>query len=261
VIRGPAASPRTRPAPPLPLVVGATATGVLAAGALVHLAPGLTTFRRARCRILPRLSGVGRHDHVALTFDDGPDPRSTPAFLEALDRLGWKATFFLLGTQVARDPGLAAELVGRGHELGVHGYRHSNHLRRSLRWTTDDLCRAVEVIGEATGTAPRWFRPPYGALAASSLVAARRAGLPTVLWTTWGRDWRPGATPDTVAADLAATWHRGATVLLHDSDVTSAPGSWRAALGALPTLAERWATAGLEVGPLADHGLSPTVAG
>lgn len=206
--------------------------------------------------MLPRLSGVGRDDHVALTFDDGPDPQSTPAFLEALDRLGWKATFFLLGSQVARDPGLAAEVVARGHELGVHGFQHSNHLRRSLRWTTDDLRRAVETIGQATGVAPGWFRPPYGALAASSLVAAHRAGLPTVLWTTWGRDWRAEATPDTVLADLATTWYRGATVLLHDSDVTSAPGSWRAALGALPTLAERWAAAGVAVGPLADHGLA-----
>jgi peptidoglycan/xylan/chitin deacetylase (PgdA/CDA1 family) len=254
---GPARLAQTRPAPSVPLMAGA-AGAALAAGALVHLAPGLTTFRTARCRVLPVLSGVGSPGHVALTFDDGPDPASTPAFLDVLDQLGWKATFFLLGQQVAQHPDLAAELTRRGHELGVHGFHHSNHLRRSLRWTTDDLRRAVDVIGAATGAAPTWFRPPYGALAASSLVAARRAGLPTVLWTTWGRDWRPEATPTTVAADLAATWHRGATVLLHDSDVTSAPGSWRSALGALPTVADRWAAAGLTVGPLADHGLGRT---
>jgi peptidoglycan/xylan/chitin deacetylase (PgdA/CDA1 family) len=251
---GPGGPSRTWPAPTVPLL--ATAAGVaVVAGAMVHLAPGLTTFRTARCAMLPVLSGVGRPGHVALTFDDGPDPRSTPAFLDALDQLGWKATFFLLGEQVARHPDLAAELPRRGHELGVHGFHHSNHLRRSLRWTTDDLRRATDAIGAATGADARWFRPPYGALAASSLVAARRAGLPTVLWTTWGRDWRPQAPPTTVAADLTATWHHGATVLLHDSDVTSAPGSWRAALGALPMVAERWAEAGLTVGPLADHGL------
>jgi peptidoglycan/xylan/chitin deacetylase (PgdA/CDA1 family) len=251
---GPGGPALTRPVPSVALLAGVAGAAVVA-GTLVHLAPGLTTFRTARCRFLPTLSGVGRPAHVALTFDDGPDPASTPAFLDALDQLGWKATFFLLGEQVTRHPELAAELARRGHELGVHGFHHSNHLRRSLAWTTDDLRRATDAIAEATGAAPRWFRPPYGALAASSLVAARRTGLPTVLWTTWGRDWRPEATPATVAADLAATWHRGATVLLHDSDVTSAPGSWRAALGALPTMADRWATAGLEVGPLADHGL------
>jgi peptidoglycan/xylan/chitin deacetylase (PgdA/CDA1 family) len=258
---GPGGPALTRPVPSVALLAGVAGAAVVA-GTLVHLAPGLTTFRTARCRFLPTLSGVGRPAHVALTFDDGPDPASTPAFLDALDQLGWKATFFLLGEQVTRHPELAAELARRGHELGVHGFCHSNHLRRTLAWTTDDLRRATDTIAEATGATPRWFRPPYGALAASSLVAARRTGLPTVLWTTWGRDWRPEATPATVASDLAATWHRGATVLLHDSDVTSAPGSWRAALGALPIMADQWATAGLEVGPLADHGLGrPPVPG
>jgi peptidoglycan-N-acetylglucosamine deacetylase len=229
--------------------------GSLAAGALVHTIPGLATLRRFRCVALPALSGVGRADHVALTFDDGPDEASTPAFLDALDARGWKATFFLLGEQVRRHPDLAAEVVRRGHEIGVHGFEHRNHLTRTALWTTDDLRRAVDAIGEATGEAPRWFRPPYGALSASSLVAARRAQLPVVLWTSWGRDWRAEATAQTVVDDLAATWRSGATVLLHDSDITSAPRSWQAALAALPALGERWSAAGLHVGTLGDHGI------
>jgi peptidoglycan-N-acetylglucosamine deacetylase len=240
----------------------------VAAGTLVHLLPGVATLRRVRCLAMPALSGVGTHNHVALTFDDGPDPASTPAFLDALDALdampasdepeaagGLKATFFLLGEQVSRHPDLAAEVVRRGHEIGVHGFAHRNHLAHSARWTSDDLRRAIATIGEATGAAPRWFRPPYGALSASSLVAARRAGLPTVLWTTWGRDWRAEATAQTVVHDIAATWRSGATVLLHDSDITSAPRSWRAALAALPILAERWSAAGLTVGTLEAHGI------
>jgi peptidoglycan-N-acetylglucosamine deacetylase len=250
---------------PLPARPGyrlvAAGGAALAGGALVHLVPGLATLRRFRCAFLPTLSGVGAAGHVALTFDDGPDPASTPAFLDALDTLpdpvsggtGWKATFFLLGDQVRRHPDLAAEVSRRGHELGVHGFEHSNHLRRTARWTTSDLGRAVDVVGEATGEAPRWFRPPYGALAASSLVAAHRAGLPTVLWTSWGRDWRAEATSRTVVEDIARSWRTGATVLLHDSDITSAPQSWRAALGALPMLAQRWSSAGLAVGTLGEH--------
>jgi peptidoglycan/xylan/chitin deacetylase (PgdA/CDA1 family) len=243
--------------------VAVVAGSGLAAGAVVHLLPGVATLRRFRCAFLPTLAGVGSPAHVALTFDDGPDPKSTPAFLDALDGLrhpvsgqaGWKATFFLLGDQVQRHPDLAAEVRRRGHELAVHGCAHHNHLRRSAHWASADLQRAVELIGEATGQAPRWFRPPYGALAASSLVAARRQHLPVVLWTSWGRDWQAEATPETVVANIAASWHAGATVLLHDSDVTSAPGSWRAALGALPILAERWTHQGLAVGPLGEHGL------
>ena len=233
----------------------ASGAGAIAGGVFLHTVPGLATLRRFRCAVLPSLSGVGNPGHVALTFDDGPDPASTPQFLDTLDALGWTATFFLLGTQVCRNPELAAEVARRGHEIGVHGYRHDNHLLRSARWTRSDLRRAVDVVGEATSQTPTWFRPPYGALAASSLVAARDQHLPIVLWTSWGRDWRDAATAQSVVSDIKDSWRAGATVLLHDSDITSAPRSWSAALEALPILAERWSAEGLTVGPLAEHGI------
>jgi peptidoglycan/xylan/chitin deacetylase (PgdA/CDA1 family) len=79
--------------------------------------------------------------------------------------------------------------------------------------------------------------------------------LKPVLWTTWGRDWRNDATPESIVDDVQRTLVPGATVLLHDSDCTSSPGSWKATLASLPLLAEHWDAAGLTVGPLADHGL------
>jgi peptidoglycan/xylan/chitin deacetylase (PgdA/CDA1 family) len=194
---------------------------------------------------------------VALTFDDGPDPRSTPAILDGLDRLGWRATFFLLGAMVRRSPAVAAEVVARGHELGVHGDGHTSHLRRSPVAVHRDVVRGRDAVVEATGHQPAWFRPPYGTLSGGSLAAARLLGLRTVLWTTWGRDWREEATAESVAADVADGLRPGATVLLHDSDCTSAPGSWRATLGSLPRLAEIFAERGLCVGPLAEHGIGP----
>lgn len=249
---------RPGPVTPVGRSRGRVGLGLIGAGALAgaaHVAPAATSWRWMRCRLLPVLSGVGDPCHVALTFDDGPDPASTPAFLDRLDELGWRATFFLLGQQVRRDRGLAREVADRAHEIGVHGDVHTSHLRRPATWTVPDLLRARDLIADVTGTTSRWCRPPYGALSASSLVAARRAGLQPVLWTTWGRDWRAEATPGSVAHDVARTWHGGATVLLHDSDITSAPGCWRAALGALGPLSRRWAAAGLAVGPLGEHGL------
>ena len=77
-----------------------------------------------------------------------------------------------------------------------------------------------------------------------------------VLWTTWGRDWRPVATPETVVDDLRKGRLAGGTVLLHDSDCTSAPGSWRSALGALPRLAEELEARGLRAGTLGAHGIA-----
>ena len=82
----------------------------------------------------------------------------------------------------------------------------------------------------------------------------------TVLWTTWGRDWRREATPDTVVADVTRRYVDGGTVLLHDSDCTSYPGSWRAALGALPRLADEFATRGLAVGTVGEHGITTRAA-
>jgi len=223
--------------------------------AIGHLLPAVTTWRGLRCWATPGLAGVGDADHVALTFDDGPDPLSTPAILEQLDRLDWRATFFLLGPMVRRSPDLARELAARGHEIGVHGDEHRSHLHRTPAAIRDDVARARDSIAEATGVAPAWFRPPYGALSAGSLTAARRLGLQTVLWTTWGRDWRAEATPATVVADVSDGLRPGATVLLHDSDCTSAPNSWRATLGALAPLGDLFARRGLTVGTLGEHGL------
>jgi peptidoglycan/xylan/chitin deacetylase (PgdA/CDA1 family) len=236
------------------LTAGATVTAAAVVGRLL---PGVVAWRPMRCRLLPGLSGVGDPAHVALTFDDGPDPVSTPPILDALEDLGWQATFFCLGTQVRRAPALARELVLRGHELAVHGDTHRSHLRRSLRSTVDDVIRARDTIEEAGGTSVRWLRPPYGVVSSATLVAARRSGLQLVLWTTWGLDWQPRATGRTVLANVRRTHYPGATVLLHDSDVTSTPGSWRATRAALPRLADLWAAEGLRVGRLAEHAVAP----
>jgi peptidoglycan/xylan/chitin deacetylase (PgdA/CDA1 family) len=224
----------------------------LAAG---HAGPAVSVIGPLRRAVLPRLAGGGRGDHVALTFDDGPDRASTPAFLEALDGLGWRATFFMLGCMVERDPGLAGEVAAAGHEVALHGYDHVSHLRRAPGPVEDDLRRGFDVVAGATGHAPVWFRPPYGHLSGGTCRAARRLGLRTVLWTAWGRDWTATATPASVVGRVGRGVGPGATVLLHDSDCTSAPLSWRSALGALPGLADLFAARGLAVGPLADHGV------
>lgn len=232
---------------------GRAATVALAT--LVHAGPALASIGPLRHRLLPGLSGIGLPDHLALTFDDGPDPESTPAFLDTLDRLGWSATFFMLGSMVRAAPSLAAEVVERGHEVALHGDYHRPHLLRTPSAVIDDVRRGLDSVAEATGHRPGWMRPPYGAISSGTLMAARRLELRVVLWSAWGRDWRAEADPHSVTADVEAGVGPGATVLLHDSDCTSAPGCWHSALGALPLLADRFAEAGLSVGPLRDHGM------
>jgi peptidoglycan/xylan/chitin deacetylase (PgdA/CDA1 family) len=223
----------------------------LAAAAVVHALPALTARGPAR-RLTPGLAGEGRAGGVALTFDDGPDPDGTPAVLEALAELGWHATFFLLGSQVRRHPGIARRVVDAGHEVAVHGTIHRNHLVRSPLGVRRDLRLAARETIEVTGVRPRWFRPPYGVLSAGTLWAAHDLGLRPVLWTAWGKDWRAGPAVH-VAAEVMSTLRDGGTVLLHDSDCTSRPGSWRSTVGALPLLAAQLRVRGLEVRTLADH--------
>jgi peptidoglycan/xylan/chitin deacetylase (PgdA/CDA1 family) len=192
---------------------------------------------------------------VALTFDDGPDPASTPAFLDLLAARRLHATFFLLGSMVARAPQLAAEIAAAGHEIAVHGWDHRYTILRAPGAVFSDLARASDAVSGATGTSPRFFRPPYGVLSSGAVLAARRLELTPVLWSSWGREWAPGATPDSVFAAVAADLAGGATILLHDSDCTSPAGAASAALGALPWLLDECSARGLAVGTLADHGL------
>lgn len=88
----------------------------------------------------------------------------------------------------------------------------------------------------------------------SAHLAARRLELTPTLWTCWGEDWRARATPQSVHRTVTADLHGGGTILLHDSDCTSAPGAWRSALGAVPLILETCRRRGLHVGPLAEHG-------
>jgi peptidoglycan-N-acetylglucosamine deacetylase len=233
---------------------GLAAAGLTAGLVIAHGSPGLTALGPVRKALFPRLCGRGAADHVALTFDDGPDPDSTPGFLEVLGGRPARATFFLLGSMVARAPQLAAEVAAAGHEIGVHGWDHRYLTLRGPRSTRDDIARAADAIAAATGVVPRLYRPPYGVLTGGALLAARQLGLTPVLWSDWGREWTRGATPESVYAALTRDLRGGATVLLHDSDCTSPAGSAAAALGALPLLLGECERRGLRVGALDEHG-------
>jgi peptidoglycan-N-acetylglucosamine deacetylase len=228
--------------------------GAAAVTALVHAGPALGAVGPLRRGLLPGYSGRGAPDHVALTFDDGPHRLSTPRFLDLLGRHEVRATFFVLGASLSRDRPLGDEMAVRGHELAVHGWDHRLLLRRGPGAVRDDLRRARDLVGELTGRAPRWYRPPYGVASTGALRAARELGMTPVLWTAWGRDWTRRATPGSVRRAVLRVPQGGGTVLLHDADTCSAPGSWHATIAALPDLLRIWALSGLRVGPLDEHG-------
>jgi peptidoglycan/xylan/chitin deacetylase (PgdA/CDA1 family) len=196
----------------------------------------------ARVMRIPRRLEDGRG--VALTFDDGPDAKGTPAVLEQLGRIGATATFFLVGEQVARNPSLVAEILAAGHEVALHGDRHRLHLLRSPNALAEDLRRSIATVEDAAGVATTAYRPPFGVFSRASLDGVRRSGRRPLLWSRWGRDWRASATPDSIARQSTANLVAGDIVLLHDSDRYSAEGSWRRTAAALPLIAESVAALG-----------------
>jgi peptidoglycan-N-acetylglucosamine deacetylase len=193
-----------------------------------------------------RLAGTGG---VALTFDDGPHPQGTPAVLEALEAAGATATFFLVGEQVARWPGVAAQIAEAGHEVGIHGYLHRLLLRRRVSSLASDLDRAYDVIAAATGSEPTLYRPPYGVFSSGALRLVRQRGWQPLLWSTWGRDWGARETPEAIAGRAVRRLGGGDVVLLHDADHYSAPDSWRRTVAALPLIFDAVGALGLPFVP------------
>ncbi|QDQ98668.1 polysaccharide deacetylase family protein [Tomitella fengzijianii] len=234
-------------------MAGARVTGrVLGAVAAAHVLPAGTWLPPVRRAIAPSLCGPGAADHVALTFDDGPDSASTPYFLDALDALGVRATFFCVGEQVRRHPRVAREAAQRGHEIACHGWCHRNQLLRPGP-VGAELRAARDLISDVTGRPPRWYRPPYGVLTGQGVLAARRARLTPVLWSVWAKDWTAGVTAGDVLRVVGPGLRGGATILLHDTDAYAQPGSWRATLAALPRIVGACRAQGLRVGPLGAH--------
>lgn len=187
---------------------------------------------------------------MALTFDDGPHPRGTPAILDRLAEYSASATFFLVGEQVRRDPGLAREVVARGHRVGLHCDRHRNMLRLTAKQIQEDLAQAEHALESIGAGQIELHRPPYGIHSWPSLAAVRARGWSSVLWSQAGRDWRATATPASIARDATRGLGAGSVVLLHDADHYSADGSWQRTLQALGPIVESIRAAGLEPGPL-----------
>jgi peptidoglycan/xylan/chitin deacetylase (PgdA/CDA1 family) len=163
--------------------------------------------------------GSAQRKWVALTFDDGPDPSSTPALLETLRNAGVKAAFFCVGAKVAAHPELAAQIAREGHLVENHSFGHSNGTNF---FTTGrlraELTQAQTTIEQATGKRPQLFRPPMGLSNPRVFRAARALNLKVIGWTARGLDTKLRE-PAEIVARLVARLRPGAILLLHDGNI------------------------------------------
>jgi peptidoglycan/xylan/chitin deacetylase (PgdA/CDA1 family) len=172
---------------------------------------------------------------VALTFDDGPDPDSTPAILDLLDGAGAKATFFVIGRKADAHPEVVRQIVERGHAVGVHGYAHNRLFTLRSPWRVrKDLEKVVARVEAITGERPWLFRPPIGHISPSIAQVIRKMELQAIGWSARGIDGWPGTTSEDVARRIIRRLKDGAIILLHDA---AERGDFvPASVGALPAI-------------------------
>lgn len=217
----------------------------LAAGAALYIGLPYLLVQRGGLGVITR--GDPARQQVALTFDDGPDPRSTPLVLDTLRAAGVQATFFILPALARQHPDLLRRLLTEGHEVLPHAHRH-RHAWTLLPWVAfRDPGQATREVEELTGTRPRLQRPPHGAYSLTTVLGQRAAGVTGVHWTVEARDWAADATPGTVRAEVARQVRPGGIIVLHDAG----PGS-RTTPAALPGILTDLRARGLTVVPLRD---------
>lgn len=153
-------------------------------------------------------------DHaVNLTFDDGPNPETTPMILDILLRNKAKATFFLTGENVQKWKGLFHDIRELGHSIGNHGYRHEDGWRLSLNEFKANVLDGYRVTGS------RLFRPPYGRMTIEQYLWVKKEFRP-VMWSDMPGDFDTSISDNLVFNRLTSAKRNGEIIVLHDNDAS-----------------------------------------
>ena len=202
---------------------------------------------------LPTVGSVwrGRRDRraVTLTFDDGPDPESTPRVLDILEREGVRGAFFLIGRRAEKAPGLARRIAEAGHDLGNHTWSHRSFWSCGPAQTVREIGDDHAAIDQAAGAPPRFFRPPWGKTNLAMFSTLRGLGTPCVFWTAQPESRRPVEPAEQGRRALDGA-RPGAIYDLHDAD--GVPGAGRRLVEYLPGLIGALRAEGYALVPLRD---------
>ena len=197
---------------------------------------------------------------LAITFDDGPNPKITPDLLNLLERHEARVTFFLVGRFAQECPELVREIAVRGHAIGNHTATHANLFWNSPTKIREQMQRCNEAIATITGITPKWFRPPWGMRNPWVVSTASAIGMRTALWTLLPGDWRAKpaswlikrmepiakrAQSSSVSDNNSHPAH-GDVLCLHDGDYRFLNADRRATVEALQYWLPRWRDLGLE---------------
>jgi peptidoglycan/xylan/chitin deacetylase (PgdA/CDA1 family) len=203
--------------------------------------------KKAVFRAIPRSRlaqrGPSKSRHVALTFDDGPD-HMTRAYLDLLDELEVRATFFVVGTACEREPDLMREYVRRGHQIASHGYDHTRFTKLRRMALDEQLRRTTELLAGSERTARPWVRPPYGDVNARVLAQLLASGSFIAMWSLDSQDYGIKDPAELAARCSPRHVSGGEVILLHEGQ------QWT--LDALPLIVSGLRDAGYEMVTMAE---------
>ena len=180
------------------------------------LASGLVSANEKPIAIKPASSTKAKK--IALTFDDGPHPKVTPQILKILEKYDAKATFFVVGNEVKKNPKILKAVADAGHEIGNHTYNHAKLTTLSVKKVKLQIDSNDAAIKAVIGQNATVFRPPYGAY---NKTVTNQLKVPNVLWTIDTLDWKHHNPKKTLAA-VQKNAKNGSIVLMHDIHQTTA---------------------------------------
>ncbi|WP_232824213.1 MULTISPECIES: polysaccharide deacetylase family protein [Paraliobacillus] len=162
------------------------------------------------------LSGDQSENRIALTFDDGPDPRFTPQILDVLQGYNVKATFFLMGARAKAYPELVQRIIAEGHIIGNHTYWHPNLVEEGdIPTLENEVNRTEATLTEQIGYRTKLFRAPYGFLNNELVEKLEDMNYSVIGWSVDSLDWQEAA-PEVITYNVLSNIHPGAIVLMHD---------------------------------------------
>ncbi|MFC5602461.1 polysaccharide deacetylase family protein [Sporosarcina koreensis] len=162
------------------------------------------------------LQGPTDQKRVALTFDDGPDPRFSNGVLDVLKQYNVPATFFVLGSRAVANPEIVKRMQNEGYVIGNHTYTHPNLVKESdLATLEQEVTRTEDALNEIIGYRTKLFRPPYGFLYNELVEKLRDMNYYVIGWSVDSLDWQEEP-PEVIASNVLDIIHPGAIILMHD---------------------------------------------
>lgn len=161
------------------------------------------------------LNGPRNTKRVALTFDDAPDPRYTPAILDILAKNDVCATFFVVGARASKHPSIVERIHNEGHVIGNHSYDHAVLSKLSLTNYRKQIWQTDVILKTIIGYSPHFIRPPYGETLPQQVKWSKQAGFTIVNWDVDSNDWNNNPSSVTVLMNIKKTLQPGSIILQH----------------------------------------------